>query len=146
MTPDMFFDIASPLAMLGWIGLALAPLAPIWVQRISGLAIPVALSVVYTGLVLVYWPQSDGGYGSLDDVMSLLGNRGMATAGWVHYLAFDLLVGAWIAHDARTSGIRHLFILPSLVLTFLFGPVGFVTYLALKLVAQPKQDAMFEEA
>ena len=55
-----------------------------------------------------------------------------ALAGWVHYLAFDLFVGAWITRTARDEGIPHLLILPCLVLAFLFGPAGFLAFVALR--------------
>jgi hypothetical protein len=49
----------------------------------------------------------------------------------VHYLAFDLFVGSWEVRDSQRRRMPHLFIIPSLVLTFLLGPVGFLTYCAL---------------
>ncbi|MGH7516648.1 MAG: abscisic acid-deficient protein Aba4 family protein [Gemmatimonadales bacterium] len=51
-----------------------------------------------------------------------------------HYLAFDLLVGAWETTDARTHGVPHPAVLPCLALTFLFGPAGFLLYLGLRRV------------
>lgn len=53
-------------------------------------------------------------------------------AGWVHYLAFDLFVGAWEAADARTRGVPHAAVLPCLVLTFLLGLAGFLPYLGVR--------------
>ena len=54
-------------------------------------------------------------------------------AGWIHYLAFDLFTGAWEARDEAWLGISHWVVLPCLVLTFLFGPLGLSLYLLLKL-------------
>jgi hypothetical protein len=51
----------------------------------------------------------------------------------VHYLAFDMLVGLWIARTAAARGIPHVFALPCLALTFLFGPAGFLAFLILSL-------------
>jgi hypothetical protein len=65
--------------------------------------------------------------------MRLFDHPGVALAGWVHYLAFDLLVGLWIARSARDRGIPHLLALPCLALTFLFGPAGFLAFLILSL-------------
>ena len=61
-------------------------------------------------------------------------------AGWIHYLAFDLLVGAWEARDARERGIPHLFVVPSLILTFLFGPAGWLLYLGIRSRARSSRD------
>ena len=69
-------------------------------------------------------PGSEGGFSSLDDVALLFSNPWMLLAGWIHYLAFDLLVGTWEARDSRDRGIPHLLLVPCLILTFLFGPPG----------------------
>jgi hypothetical protein len=53
-------------------------------------------------------------------------------AGWIHYLAFDLFVGSWEVRDAQRVGIHHLFVVPCLVLTVLFGPIGLLLYLLLR--------------
>ena len=61
----------------------------------------------------------------------LFGDEALLLAGWVHYLAFDLFVGSWEVRDAQRLGIPHLLVVPCLVLTFLFGPVGLLLYLGL---------------
>ena len=131
MTPDSLFQLANPLAMIGWIALALAPLAPKWADRIGGFAIPAILSVGYAAVILGYWWQGQGGFDSLSNVMLLLSNPWMALAGWVHFLAFDLFIGGWITRAAWREGIAHLMVLPCLLLTFLFGPVGLFLFLSI---------------
>ena len=37
---------------------------------------------------------------SVDGIMQLFQSRGGVVVGWTHYLAFDLMVGWWIAGDA----------------------------------------------
>ena len=54
------------------------------------------------------------------------------TAAWIHYLLFDLFVGAWMARDARRRDLPHLAIVPLLALTLAFGPIGLGCYLALR--------------
>ena len=132
MTPDALFQLTSPLAMLGWLALALSPLAPRTADAVAALVIPALLSVAYTALILVHWSGAPGGFDSLANVMALFTDPAVALAGWVHYLAFDLFVGAWITRTARAEGIAHLLILPCLVLTFLFGPAGFLAFIALR--------------
>jgi hypothetical protein len=131
MTPDQLFQIANPLALLGWTALALGPLAPRLTQAVA-LAIPLALSLLYTGLILAHWAGAEGGFASLPEVQRLFTQAPVALAGWVHYLAFDLFVGAWIARTARAESIAHAFVLPSLVLTFLFGPAGLLAFAILR--------------
>ena len=53
-------------------------------------------------------------------------------AGWVHYLVFDLFVGAWEVRDARRVGVHHLLVVPCLALTFMAGPIGLLLYLGLR--------------
>jgi hypothetical protein len=65
-------------------------------------------------------------------VSALFGHRGVLLAGWLHYLAFDLFVGAWEVREARRVGLPHWLILPALALTFLFGPIGLLVFLALR--------------
>lgn len=130
--PHLLFQFTGPLAMLGWLALALGPLAPRLADAVAGLVIPALLSLGYTALVLAHWAGATGGFGSLADVMALFTDPAIALAGWVHYLAFDLFVGAWITRRARRASIPHLLILPCLILTFLFGPAGFLAFVALR--------------
>ena len=54
------------------------------------------------------------------------------TGGWAHYLAFDLFIGGWEVRDAQRHGIPHLLVVPALVLTFLFGPAGWLLYMGIR--------------
>src|SRR5688572_24159152 len=100
MTPNQLFPLFNVLAMLGWL-LAVLPGRPWVADRAAGVVIPAMLAAVYTGLIAANWSGSDGGFSSLPDVALLFGNPWLLLAGWVHYLGFDLLVGAWEARDAR---------------------------------------------
>ena len=64
--------------------------------------------------------------------MKLFTNEWATLAGWIHYLAFDLFVGAWEVKDAQEKNISHWFVIPCLILTFLFGPIGFLLYSILR--------------
>lgn len=133
MTPDSLFQIANPLAMAGWLALALSPLAPRPALLLAGVVVPLILSLAYTGLILAFWSGAEGGFATLAQVQRLFTDPHVALAGWLHYLAFDLLIGAWATRTARDEGIPHLFLLPCLALTFLFGPAGFLALSALRL-------------
>jgi len=127
MSPDDLFTISDPIALLGWLALVQAPLAPRYADLIAALIIPLLMAVAYSALLLANWSGAPRGYGSLPDVIALFTNPHSALAGWVHYLAFDLLVGAWAVRIARAEQISHLLTLPDLGLIFLFGPAGFRT-------------------
>jgi hypothetical protein len=53
-------------------------------------------------------------------------------AGWIHYLAFDLFVGAWIARNGSAEGVSPLVLTPILLATFLAGPIGYLAYALLR--------------
>ncbi len=132
MTAEQVFSLAGMLAGIGWLTLALAGRRP-WASAIvCGVAIPLALGVLYAGLLAAHWGSSEGGFGSLAEVAALFSNEWVLLAGWVHYLAFDLFIGSWEARDAARQGIPHLLVIPCLALTFLFGPVGLLLYFALR--------------
>lgn len=141
MDAHMLFTFSGPLAIAGWLVLVFSPLMPRAAQIISGLVIPAVLSLAYSVFIVVGWAGAPGGFDSLANVMLLFDTPMVALAGWVHYLAFDLFIGTWEVRTARREGIPHLLVLPCLILTFLFGPIGLVLFLTLRfarLAVQPK--------
>lgn len=134
MTADALFSFSNLLAALGWLLLILAGRVPMVASVIAGAAIPLLLGLVYAGLIVGNFGGAEGGFSSIREVRALFGNDWLLVAGWVHYLAFDLFIGSWQVRDAHKHGIPHFAIIPSLVLTFLFGPVGLLIYLAIRTV------------
>ena len=67
-----------------------------------------------------------------DNVARLFETREMLLAGWLHYLAFDLFVGLWIARDADAKGFSRLVQLPILFLTLMAGPIGLLIWLLVR--------------
>jgi hypothetical protein len=136
---DAVFGFANTLALAGWVALLASFRFPVWAERIAGVAVPVILSVGYVGLILAFWTRAPGGFGTLPEVMALFTMPEIALAGWLHYLAFDLFVGAWEVRTARREGIAFLLVVPCLALTFLFGPAGFLLFSALRLTRRPAE-------
>lgn len=131
---DNVFSAGNMLAMIGWLILLFSPWFPVWADRIAGYIFPLVLSVAYLVLVLVYFAGLEGGFTSLDDVVTLFSQPTAVVTGWLHYLAFDLFVGAWEVRQARRTGMRFIWVVPCLVLTWLFGPVGLLLFLTLSLL------------
>ncbi|KFG69302.1 ABA4-like family protein [Microvirga sp. BSC39] len=129
---DRLFSLASLVAMAGWLALVFAPLRPSFAQAVATFIVPTVTGLAYAGLITRYWGESSGGFSSLDQVSTLFNHRGLLLAGWLHYLAFDLFVGAWEVREAQRVGLPHWLILPALALTFLFGPIGLLVFLALR--------------
>jgi hypothetical protein len=125
---DQLFSSANLFAMAGWILLIVAPRWR-WTDRlvVSGFW-SLALAVVYLVLIVRFMPGSEGGFGSLREVRAFFSNDALLLAGWVHYLAFDLLVGALEIREARSAGIHHAFMVPILLLTFFLGPIGLLAF------------------
>jgi hypothetical protein len=129
---DRVFLLAGLMAMAGWLALIFAPLRPHLAQAVATFVVPAVIGLAYGGLIARYWGEAPGGFGSLDEVGALFSHRGVLLAGWLHYLAFDLFVGAWEVREAQRVGLPHWLILPALALTFLFGPIGLLVFLALR--------------
>lgn len=125
MTPEDVFALSGPPAMLGWAILILAPRRFAALNAVPQLVLPVGLSLAYGMLVLRYFAEPGGGFGSLGEVRQLFTSDWALLAGWVHYLAFDLAIGAYLAARMDRSGIGRLVQGPILIVTFLLGPIGF---------------------
>ena len=143
--PAMAFNLGSKLAILGWLGLTIslfvAAARPI-AQLATRMVIPALLAVAYGILIFTGFGEAEGGgFGSIGEVRALFASDSALTAGWLHYLAFDLFVGSWIVADGLDRRIPALLILPCLPLTFLFGPLGLLLYLALRLAFQRRKPA-----
>src|SRR6516225_8113550 len=134
MSPQQVFSVTNAVALLAWVMLAVFPGRP-WVTKIiTTKLVPLSFAVLYTAIAVSLFWRSPGGFSNLADVATLFSNPWVLLAGWVHYLAFDLLVGSWELQDAHEHGISHLLVLPCLALTFLFGPAGWLLYTILRSV------------
>ena len=128
MTAESAFSLLNTIALAGWILLIVLP-GRRWVTDIvTSVAIPALLATVYVALLVSTLGRAEGGFSSLAGVASLFREPWVLLAGWVHYLAFDMLIGNWEVRDSRARGIPHLLVVPCLVLTFLFGPAGWLLY------------------
>src|SRR5688572_7495630 len=120
MTADTIFKLSSGIAMLGWLLLIfLSPFVFYIDKFLIGIVITL-LCIVYTWLIVGNFKVGDiSNFSSLDGVMNLFTSRGLVTAGWVHYLAFDLMVGIWIKRNSIKYNLPHLLVVPCLLLTFM---------------------------
>ena len=133
MTPADIFKTASMIAMLMWILMILLPKWKATRFLIDFKVIPIILSVGYA----VYIVQAIliGGmmdFGTLKSVMALFTEENAVLAGWIHYLAFDLLIGMWILDQNKELEIHHLLIIPCLLGAFMFGPIGFLLFMIIR--------------
>jgi hypothetical protein len=136
MTPDALFQVCNPIAAAGWLALLLAlqnrrPASA--AATLGGIVIPLSLAVLYAVVLASNIAGSPGGFSSLTAVAELFSNRWLLLAGWVHYLAFDLFVGAWEVRDATERGVPRRLVVPCLVLTSFVGPIGLLCYYGVRL-------------
>jgi hypothetical protein len=128
MTAGFVFSLANMLALASWVllGLAIILKKPWLRDQLTGRWIPLALSALYAALIVLFFGSGEGGFNSLADVQKLFTFEWIALAGWVHYLAFDLFIGAWIAQRFAAENLPRWPLILILPLTFMLGPMGFL--------------------
>jgi hypothetical protein len=134
MTAEQVFSIANLIAVAGWLILIVAGRIRWIASLVTGAILPLLFAVLYSFLVAAHWGEKTGGFGTLAQVRALFSNDWLLLAGWVHYLAFDLFIGSWQVRDAQKHGIPHLLLVPGLLLTFMFGPMGLLLYCIVRFV------------
>src|SRR3984893_17966928 len=132
MSPEHVFSIANTIALSSWLLLAVLPRQRWVTEAVTGKAVPALFAVLYIGIIVSKFGRTEGGFSSLAGVAALFANPWLLLAGWVHYLAFDLLIGTWEVRDAQERGIPHLVVVPCLFLTFMFGPAGWLVYVTVR--------------
>jgi Domain of unknown function (DUF4281) len=133
MEIDSLFRVCNLGILPFWALLALAPRARVTAHLVHQPVVPVLLGVVYGALIFSGSPAPpEGNMGTLAGVSVLFSVPRILTAGWIHYLVFDLFVGAWEARDAARRGISHWLVVPCLALTLMLGPLGLLAYLGLR--------------
>jgi Domain of unknown function (DUF4281) len=142
LAPIQIFSIANIIAMLCWIALAISLFASgahLWIQRITGYWAPALFALVYVYCIGKGFAETTGGgFGSIGEVRALFANDSALTAGWLHYLAFDLFVGTWIVRQGTLERLHPLLLLLCLPVTFMLGPIGFLLFLILRAVFSPR--------
>lgn len=134
------FTRGNALASFGWLILVFRTLfGKHSTQRTSSVACVVAgvLSGAYLILLCEYIAKSSSessssssllaSFSTLEGVSRLFRDEGALCAGWLHYLAFDLLIGERLSAIERAEGIPRVFTVgTTLPLTFIAGPVGYL--------------------
>lgn len=137
MTAADTFSFVNVIVLPAWLMLVFMPRSR-WTRIVAAYAVPAALGIVYLTLLLMNPPPDGAGFASIGQVERLFSSQWLLLAGWVHYLAFDLFIGAWEVRDATRLNIRHWFVVPCLALTFLIGPVGLLAYFGVRLAVVRK--------
>mmetsp|Transcript_32423 Transcript_32423/g.78746 ORF Transcript_32423/g.78746 Transcript_32423/m.78746 type:complete len:168 (+) Transcript_32423:108-611(+) len=136
------------LVMLTWLLMACFPRWK-WTPTLT-LVTPIFHSFIYAGSILsiILFPADDASgsmdFGSLEGVVATSQDPNTVFAGWVHYIAFDALVGRMMLLDSLKRGasikFHVLVMIPCLFFTLMLGPVGFLSYMGLRSVFLPSKD------
>ena len=141
---SLVFNAANLLAMAAWLALIVLPRWPALLSAVMYLGVgllclvyAVCLIGVLTGLI----PAGGGGadFTTIAGVRAIFASDAGVTIGWVHYLAFDLFVGLWIARDGDAKKISWLIQAPILLATFIVGPLGLLVWLSVREPAARRQ-------
>ena len=140
MNPDILYFLVNTLALVAWIALSVAPYDTRVQQGTLG-----GIVVMLAGLYAVLFIGSFDGammedLATLDGLMGLFSNKQAVVLGWTHYLAFDLLAGIYIVRNAQTNEVSSRAIIPFLWLTFMAGPLGWLTYVIFRVLKTKKYE------
>ena len=140
MTWDTVFSIANTYVLIFWVGLVFLPR---WPALLAGCLyagvglLCLTYSVAIIGLLGGAFDPGGGSgpsldFGSIESVRAIFASDAGVTIGWVHYLAFDLFVGIWIARDADAKGFSRILQAPILFFTLMAGPLGLFLWLVIR--------------
>jgi Domain of unknown function (DUF4281) len=132
MPLESIFSLCMAVAVVGWLALLAAPLAPRRLVRAARIIATALASAYFVQLFTITQPVPGASFSTLTGVTALFSLPGNVMLGWTHYLAFDLFVGSWEVEDSAKIGIPHWAIIIPLMLTFLFGPIGLFTYATIR--------------
>ena len=140
MTFELAFSLINLSVMPAWALLIIFPHGSITKKLVHSMLYPLVLGLVYAvGLGFAIFGglgAEESGFTTIAAVRALFSTDIGILVGWTHYLVFDLFVGAWEARDARRRGFRHWLLIPCLLFTFMFGPLGLLLYVILRSVTR----------
>ena len=128
MTLETIFSLCMVITMVGWVALVAVPLSSILLIRTARIVAVVLAIAYFIQLFTITQPVAGASFSTLAGVTALFSLPGNVMLGWTHYLSFDLFVGSWEVEDAGRIGIPHWAMIIPLGLTFMFGPIGLLTY------------------
>lgn len=131
MNYALLFKIANLSVLPGWFLLMILPNHRITQLVVQSYFYPVLLGLVYLTLIISSW-GGDGGMDTLANLKISFSRDEILVLGWVHYLVFDLFIGAWMVRDSAANQIVHWSTIPSLILTLLVGPIGLLSYFVIR--------------
>ncbi|MEI6264334.1 MAG: ABA4-like family protein [Sphingobacteriia bacterium] len=128
------FSICNKVILLGWVLLIFLPNWK-YTQTIILNGLIVTFAALYSFIILKdignFNPDS---FSTLAKVKGLFQNDDAVAAGWIHYLAFDLFVGAYIVRKSKVIQLSRVLYTICLPFTFMFGPMGYLLFIIFKTI------------
>ena len=145
---ETVFSIANTWPLLFWLLLAFGPRTELIAKLVLfGGIFPLALTyaillpMIMTGGIDAVGPEGGSvDFTQLSGIMALFDSKGGATVGWIHYLAFDLFVGLWVARNADRHGYARWMQVPILFFVLMAGPFGLTLYLLVRFTAKTSPE------
>jgi len=140
MMPDQVFQLVSTIVLPQWLLMVFAPRWFVTQFLMKSFLIPVLLAVLYAYYLFSGGPVDFAAFGTLEGIKGLFekGGDGVMVAGWIHYLAFDLVAGSVVLRDAQERGISHGWVLVPMLFCFMLGPIGLLLYWIIRTVKTRK--------
>ncbi|HYX38709.1 MAG TPA: ABA4-like family protein [Oligoflexus sp.] len=128
MNPATLYQVANTAVLPFWIMLLVIPRHPLTARMVRSGAISCFIAVFYIVAMLLGEGMSTDGFGTLEGVRSIFQNDWFLLGAWLHYLAFDLYVGASITSHYVQHGGSRLMLGVELFFTLMLGPVGLLLH------------------
>jgi hypothetical protein len=150
MSWEHIFSIANLWPLPFWLLLAFGPRSETMAKLVLyggitplALCYTLLLPLIMTGTIDPIGPEGGSvDFTQLSGIMALFDSKGGATIGWIHYLAFDLLAGLWVARNADRHGLARWIQVPILFFVLMTGPIGLSLYLLARLTCKnPPENA-----
>ena len=131
---------ATVVALTGWAILLFLPRRSLLLTVVLYLGVGILSLTYVVGLIGVMSGVLDPGgpYATTVNFFTVEGLRAVSTTdagvviGWIHYLAFDLFIGLWIARDADAKQFSRILQAVVLLLVLLAGPAGLLLWLVIR--------------
>jgi len=147
MNSELLFMLVNAFVLPFWLLLLVAPFSKVTRVLVHSGLVPVILGLVYVAFIMITMVADSpegAGMQSLAGLQAAFSDPRALIGAWVHYLVFDLFVGAWMIRDAKRYDIPHLAVVIPAILTFVLGPLGLLLYVGLR-AAWKKRFTLQEE-
>lgn len=130
------FELSFWLAAPVWLLLIFAPRWRLTERVAASPLTVVPVLLVYVTMAVPVAPELWSAVSSpdIDVFRELTARANGAGAVWAQVIAWDLLIGQWMYHEARRLGVHPAVMGPLLVLTILLSPIGLLVFLVLRAV------------